>query len=117
MASRTARLLAVAILAFAAGACSTKLDTEGLEPQLQDQIEAKTGSTITGVDCPGDVKVETGLTFQCTATEESGATFTVEVVQTNDAGNVTWKFTDAQPEATGSDGATGSTGPTGASGA
>ena len=104
MASRTVRLFAVAALIVAAGACSKKLDTEGLEPQLQDQIEAETGSTITGVDCPSDVDVEAGTTFECTATEESGATFTVEVVQTDDAGNVSWKFKSAQPGATGATG-------------
>ena len=78
MASRTVRLFAVAALVVAAGACSKTLDTEGLETTLKEQIEAETASTITGVDCPDDIEVETGGTFECTATEESGATFTLE---------------------------------------
>ena len=105
MASRTARLFAVATLAVAAAACTKSLDTDGLETKLKDQIEAETGSTITGVDCPSDVEVEAGTTFECTATEESGATFTVEVVQTDDAGRVSWRFKSAQPGATGATGA------------
>jgi Domain of unknown function (DUF4333) len=117
MASRTARLLAVAMLAVAVAACTKSLDTDGLESKLKTQIEAQTDSTITGVECPDDIKVESGATFECTATEESGATFTIEVVQTDDAGNVTWEVTGAQPGATGASGASGATGATGASGA
>jgi hypothetical protein len=97
MASRTARLFAVATLALAAAACTKSLDTGGLETKLQDQIEVQTGSTITTVDCPDDIKVESGGTFDCTATDDSGATFTIEVVQTDDKGNVSWEVTDAQP--------------------
>ena len=107
MASRTARLAAVATLVFAAAACTKSLDTDGLESKLKTQIEAQTDSTITGVECPDDIKVESGGTFECTATEESGATFTIEVVQTDDAGNVTWEVTGAQPGATGASGASG----------
>ena len=117
MASRTARLLAVTTLAVAAAACTKSLDTDGLESKLKTQIEAQTDSTITGVDCPDDIKVESGATFECTATEESGATFTIEVVQTDDAGNVTWEVTGAQPGATGASGASGASGSTGATGA
>jgi uncharacterized protein DUF4333 len=114
MASRTARLFAVAALAVAAAACTKSLDTAGLETKLKDQIEAQTDSTITSVDCPDDIKVESGGKFECTATEESGATFTIEVVQTDDKGNVTWEVTGAQPGATGTSGSTGATGASGA---
>ena len=90
MASRTVRLFAVAALVVAAGACSKKLDTEGLETPLQDQIEAETGEHDHRRRLPQTtIKVEAGTTFECTVTEESGATFTVEVVtQTDDAGKV-----------------------------
>ncbi len=62
-----------------------------------EQIGAETQSVITGVDCPSDIKVEVGGTFECTLTEESGSTFTIEVVQTDDQGRVTYEFVDAQP--------------------
>jgi hypothetical protein len=116
MASRTVRLFAVASLAVAAAACTKSLDTAGLETTLKDQIEEQTHSTITAVDCPDNIKVESGGTFECTATEESGATFTLEVVQTDDQGRVTWRVIGGEPGATGPSGATGTSGATGATG-
>ena len=95
MRSSSARLAAIAVLAIAAAACTKTLDTDGLEGELQSQIEAQTDSTITSVDCPADVEVETGGTFECTAEEESGATFTLQVTQTDDQGRVEWEVTDA----------------------
>lgn len=95
MRSRSARLAAVALLAIVAAACSKTLDTEGLEGELKGQIESQTDSTITSVDCPADVEVETGATFECTAEEESGATFTIQVTQSDDQGNVEWEVIDA----------------------
>jgi hypothetical protein len=95
MRSRTVRLAAFAVLAIAAAACTKTLDTDGLETELTTQIEAQTGSTITAVDCPADVEVETGGTFECTAEEDSGATFTIQVTQTDDQGNVEWEVVDA----------------------
>ena len=95
MRSRSARLVAVAALALAAAACTKTLDTGGLEGQLKNQIQDQTGTTITAVDCPADVQVEAGGTFECTAEEESGATFTVRVTQSDDQGNVEWEVVDA----------------------
>lgn len=95
MRSRSARLVAVAALALAAAACTKTLDTDGLEGQLKSQIQDQTGTTITAVDCPADVQVEAGGTFECTAEEESGATFTVRVTQSDDQGNVEWEVVDA----------------------
>jgi hypothetical protein len=94
--SCSVRLAAVAALALAVAACTKTLDTEGLEDQLKTQIEAESpGTTITAVDCPADVEVEAGGTFECTAEEESGATFTIRVTQRDDEGNVRWDLVDA----------------------
>lgn len=93
--SRSTRVAVVAMLAVAAAACTKTLDTDGLETQLQTDIERQTDSTITAVDCPEDVDVAAGETFECTAEEESGATFTIEVTQRDDQGNVDWAVTDA----------------------
>ena len=92
MASRTARLAAVATLVLAAAACTKSLDTDGLEAtaaghRSRRRPAARSPASIV----PMTIKVETGSTFECTATEESGATFTLEVVQTDDAGNVSWR--------------------------
>ncbi|HET9310320.1 MAG TPA: DUF4333 domain-containing protein [Actinomycetota bacterium] len=95
MRSRSIRLAAVAVLAVAAAACTKTLDTDGLETELQRQIQQQTGGTISSVNCPADVEVETGGTFDCTAEEESGATLTIRVTQSDDQGNVEWNVVDA----------------------
>jgi hypothetical protein len=93
--SRSVRLVAVAFLAIAAAACTKTLDTDGLETELQRQIEEETQRPITSVDCPEDVKVETGGSFDCTAEQEGGATLTIRVTQQNDQGSVEWIVVDA----------------------
>jgi len=95
MRSRSARFVAVAVLALAAAACMKTLDTDGLEGDLKSQIEDQTDSTITSVDCPPDIEAKAGETFECTAEEGSGATFTIRVTQRDDAGNVDWEIIDA----------------------
>ncbi len=95
MRSRSARFAAFAVLAIAAAACTKTLDTDGLEGKLKSQIEEQTGGAIASVDCPADVAVEAGGTFDCTAVEESGAEFTISVTQRDDKGNVDWEVTDA----------------------
>jgi hypothetical protein len=95
MRSRSARLAAVAALALAVAACTKTLDTDGLEGKLKRQVARETGLTILAVDCPSDVAVEAGGTFECTAEEESGPTLTILVTQSDDKGNVAWEVADA----------------------
>ena len=97
MASRTTRLLAVATLAVAAASCTKSLDSDGLESMLQEQLTQETASTITAVDCPDEIKVETGGIFECTVTEESGTTFTLSLIQTDDQGHVRYDIKSASP--------------------
>jgi hypothetical protein len=99
MRPRLISVAAAAALAVTAVACTPDLDTEGLEPMLKEQVQRETGTTVTSIDCPDNVKVEAGGTFECTATETSGATFTIKVVQTDDAGHVTWEIASASPGA------------------
>jgi hypothetical protein len=92
---RLAVVVALGALAITTAACSRTLDTDGLEERLIGQVERETASAITSVSCPADVRVETGGTFECTAEEASGASFTLEVTQTDDRGNVEWEIIDA----------------------
>ncbi len=46
---------------------------------------------IASVDCPSDVKVKKGDTFNCKATTSSGQTANVKVTQQDDKGNVKYQ--------------------------
>lgn len=96
MRSPSPRLVAVAVLAISMAACTKTLDTDGLESQLKSQFEEQTDSVLASVECPNDVKAEAGGTFECTAEDESGATFTLTITQVNDQGRVDWEVTDAR---------------------
>lgn len=95
MRSRSVRFAALAVLSIAAAACTKTLDTDGLEGELKGQIEQQIPGEIASVDCPADVAVEAGATFECTAVDESGAEFTISVTQRDDQGKVDWEVTDA----------------------
>ncbi len=71
------------------------LNTIGLERELEEQIESQAGS-IALVDCPADIEIESGGTFDCTADVESGGTLTIRVTQRDAQGNLEWEVTDAE---------------------
>jgi Domain of unknown function (DUF4333) len=110
---RAAILLSVAV---AAVACSKSLDTGGLETKLGSELNTKLQTTGITVDCPSDIKAESGGEFDCTGTVPGSGTMTVHVTQTDSDGHVTWEVTAVATGPTGStSGATGATtsGPTG----
>jgi hypothetical protein len=86
----------LASLALVGGCSRTKtLDANDLEETLRAKIEQQLGAHGVTVDCPDDEPAKAGATFQCTATSAAGKTLTIEVTQTDDQGNVTWKATNA----------------------
>jgi hypothetical protein len=91
---RTRTVVAVCVLAAFGGACTKTLDTPKLEDDVKAEIAGKLGETGLTVDCPDDVEVQAGATFECTATGQSGTTATIEVTQTDDQGHLTWKIVD-----------------------
>lgn len=97
MSSRTrlTRAISLAAIALLAAACSRPLDIDGLESQLEAQVEQELATEGLTVTCPDDVKAEAGSTFTCEASEASGATMVITVTQKDDQGNVTWKVTGA----------------------
>jgi hypothetical protein len=92
---RVRSLLLVAALAVTATACDQVLDEASLEQTLTQQVREQLDEDAITVDCPPDVTVEQGGVFTCTATGADGATATIEVTQTDDAGRVEWRFVDA----------------------
>ena len=95
MRSSVARLVMVVALVTAAASCTKPLDTSGLQATLKQQLEADSGTTGLTVTCPTDVKVQAGASFQCSVTKSGTATLTIDVTQTDDKGNVTWKVSGA----------------------
>ena len=93
--SRLARAAGLAAIAVLAAACSRPLDIDGLESQLKTDLEKEFDAKDLTVTCPDDVKAEAGSTFECQASDATGATVVITVTQKNDQGEVTWKVTDA----------------------
>jgi hypothetical protein len=84
----TAPAFAVAALsALALGACGSEtIDTADLEGKLTDQLGRSAGVSPKGVECPEDITVEKGRTFDCTLTAPNGDQVRVDVTLTNDEG-------------------------------
>lgn len=80
-------VIASAAVALLLPACTSTLDTDGLEEQIRTLLEERGGPTVTEVTCPEDIEVEAGATFECAATGE-GAEWVVQVTQADDQGNV-----------------------------
>jgi uncharacterized protein DUF4333 len=94
---RARAVIVISCLALIGGACTRErtLDVGGLESTLQSQLQDRESQTITSVDCPDEIKVEQDATFECIATGED-TTWTIQVVQQDDQGNVIWKIADAK---------------------
>jgi hypothetical protein len=66
-----------------------RLDLRKLEGLVRTEVETKTGTTVTSVTCPEKRDIKQGDEFQCTMVA-GGMTFTVNVKQIDDEGNVEW---------------------------
>jgi|KBSMisStandDraft_5_1062788.scaffolds.fasta_scaffold710055_2 uncharacterized lipoprotein len=65
--------LAIALLAISLAACGkTVLDPTKTEEQLASSREKETGQKVIGVDCPSDVEVVAGDSFECAIDEGKG---------------------------------------------
>ena len=85
--------VAAALAALALVGCSATIDTDDLEDQIKQGVEAQTDAQVSSVECPEDVAPEAGATFECTATADDGSTATITVTQKDDQGNVDWEVT------------------------
>lgn len=89
------RVAVVLFVALVSISCSKTLDIGGLETQLGNQLNTKLETTGITVDCPDDVKAQSGSEFDCTGTISTGETITIRVTQTDGKGKVTWEVVDA----------------------
>ena len=79
--ARAATLVAVILVAVG---CTKSLDTSSLESALKSQVESEFNASGLTISCPDNIKVEAGGTFECTATDQSGQSVTIEVTQKDD---------------------------------
>ena len=88
-------LAAACLLAVAASAgCGTqKLDIEDAEKTIGDQLGKEVKATVL-VDCPNEVEIKRGDTFNCRATAQGKKPASVRVTQLDDEGRVRWVVTE-----------------------
>jgi Domain of unknown function (DUF4333) len=97
--SRSWAALPLAVLAWVAVSCGAPtIDGDSAASQILAQLNELAqrneadGHEITAVDCPDDVQVAAESTFDCTATEPDGATWTIEVTQLDDDGTLDYRI-------------------------
>jgi hypothetical protein len=68
------KLLLLAVLAAlaVAGCGETVIDAAKTEDAIEHNLEKASGMTIASVECPSDVEVKTGATFQCVVKQPGG---------------------------------------------
>ena len=85
----TAIVMASALMAACEGSVSIGarvLEGDEVEEDIADGLEEEVGERPDSIDCPDEVEVEDGGTFECTLTAEDDSTATVEVTMTDDEG-------------------------------
>jgi hypothetical protein len=78
---------AIALVALVFAGCGdTVLDSTKTEEQLQASLSKSLGEKVSAVDCPSDIKVEKGKTFNCSVKMEKGEDQTVTLeIRNSDA--------------------------------
>ena len=77
-------LIAAALLAVGCG--DTVLDSTKTEEQLQASLSKSLGEKVSSVDCPSDIEVEKGKTFNCSVKVQKGEDQTVTLeIRNSDA--------------------------------
>ena len=85
-------------LALTIAACGGGIDTGKLEDEVrsdaQDQVDAaEVDATVTSVDCPDDIKSESGEQFECQVSLSDGSSATASgEVTDGDEGDVEYRF-------------------------
>ena len=83
-----------ALVALALAGCGEdRIDTARVEDEVEVEIEQQARVPVAEVACPKDVTIEQGRRFQCTVTGDNGGEATVQVLQTDDEGNVRFRAT------------------------
>jgi len=86
----TPLLVALALVAAGCGVNGQQLNTRDAEAEIASKLAATTGASRVQADCPNDVELKKGVTFDCEVTAD-GKKVTVRVRQLNDDGRVRWR--------------------------
>ncbi|MBW4462401.1 MAG: DUF4333 domain-containing protein [Nodosilinea sp. WJT8-NPBG4] len=99
MQRRTLRLFKYLVWPLALGltACGNQLDTAEVESAIQADIERQGRRlSLKAVLCPGDVSHQAEAYFRCVGEVEGGGTFTINVIQQDSQGTVTWEVPNSK---------------------
>ncbi len=87
-------LLAVAFLAVGCG--ETVIDSAKTEAAIEENLQKSVGQKVSSVDCPSDVEVKAGKTFDCTVSLAGGKQETATLKIINSDADV--EVTDLKPD-------------------
>jgi Domain of unknown function (DUF4333) len=88
--------LASALALLALAACGDKvIDDDKAEDAVQADLERGLEVEVESVECPSDVEVDPGETFECTVTAASGDRATATLKIRDEEANV--RFVDLEP--------------------
>jgi ABC-type phosphate/phosphonate transport system substrate-binding protein len=81
-----AALLAVAFLAIGCG--ETVIDDAKTEAAIEQNLKSSLNKKVSSVDCPSDIEVKAGASFECAVTLTSGKHETATLKIINDDADV-----------------------------
>ncbi|MBD2230104.1 DUF4333 domain-containing protein [Phormidium tenue FACHB-1052] len=77
--------------------CGNRLDTAAVESAIQADIERQGRRlSLKAVLCPEGVKRQAEAYFRCVGELDDGGTFTINVIQQDSQGNVTWEVPNSK---------------------
>ncbi len=94
---RAGALTAMAFAAFVAVGCGeTVIDSAKTEAAIEENLQKSVGQKVSSVDCPSDVEVKAGKTFDCTVSLAGGKQETATLKIINSDADV--EVTDLKPD-------------------
>jgi hypothetical protein len=85
---RTGFAAILVLAAFGLAACGTVIDDNKAEDAVQASVEKDLNVKVQSVDCPSDVDVKAGKTFDCEVTAVNGDKSTATLKILNDDADV-----------------------------
>lgn len=81
-------LMAIGVVLFALVACTKKIDQDKLEKLITGMFDEQLELEVTDIDCPKDIKVEDGESFECIVSVDPKGKVPVVVKMTDSSGSI-----------------------------